>query len=188
MCGTVQDVTELKKMEKKLREYIQDKVQSARYLVKNIESRRETILKVVKAIMDRQVDFLVRGPGHLKPLVQSDIAGEVDLHESTVSRVTSNKFAQTPWGVFELKYFFVSRLKSGGEEDRSSDEAINLIKDIIARENPEKPLSDDEIQARLKKSGIEVARRTIAKYRGQLNIPPSNKRKKLNLINRKGSP
>ncbi len=175
-----------KSIEKKLRQYIQDKLQSARYLVKNIESRRDTILKVVKAIMGRQINFLVRGPGHLKPLQQSDIADEVDLHESTISRVTSGKFAQTPWGVFELKYFFVSRLKSDGREDRSSDEAITLIKDIIARENPLKPLSDGEIQTRLKKSGIEAARRTIAKYRGQLNIPPANKRKKLNLINRKG--
>ncbi|MBP7582858.1 MAG: RNA polymerase factor sigma-54 [Spirochaetes bacterium] len=174
-----------KSIEKKLKEYIQDKVHSARYLVKNIESRRDTILKVVRAIMDRQLDFLVKGPGHLKPLVQTDIAREVGLHESTVSRVTSNKFVQTSWGVFELKYFFVSRLKSGDENERSSDEAMNLIKDIIAGENPERPFSDDEIQAKLMKSGFEIARRTIAKYRGLLRIPPSGKRKKLNIIQKK---
>jgi RNA polymerase sigma-54 factor len=155
--------------------------------VKNIESRRGTILKVVRAIMDRQLDFLVKGPGHLKPLVQTDIAREVGLHESTISRVTSNKFVQTCWGVLELKYFFVSRLKSGGENERSSDEAMNLIKDIITGEDPVKPFSDDEIQAKLMKSGIEIARRTIAKYRGLLNIPSSSMRKKLNKINKKVS-
>jgi RNA polymerase sigma-54 factor len=176
-----------KSIEKKLREYIQDKVQSARYLVKNIESRRDTILKVVRAIMERQVDFLVKGPGHLKPLVQTDIAREVGLHESTISRVTSNKFVQTCWGVLELKHFFVSRLKSGVDNERSSDEAMNLIKDIIAGEDPARPYSDDEIQSKLMKSGMEIARRTIAKYRGLLNIPSSGMRKKLNKINKKVS-
>jgi RNA polymerase sigma-54 factor len=109
------------------------------------------------------------------------------MHESTISRVTSNKFVQTCWGVFELKYFFVSRIKSTDTEDRSSDEVMNLIKDIIAAENPENPFSDEEILARLNRAGIDIARRTIAKYRGILNIPPSNKRKKLNMIKTKGS-
>ncbi len=176
-----------KSIEKKLREYIQDKVHSARYLVKNIESRRDTILKVVRAIMSHQVNFLIKGPGNLKPLVHAEIARETGRDESTISRVTSGKFVQTGWGVFELRYFFVSRLKSGGNEDRSSDEAMNLIKDIISGENPEAPYSDEEIQVKLQKSGIEIARRTIAKYRGQLNIPPSNRRKKLNNISKKGS-
>lgn len=175
-----------KNIEKKLKDFIQDRLQSARSLVKNIQSRRDTILKVVKAIMHHQQDFLVKGPGHLRPLVQAEIAREVGMHESTVSRVTSNKFAQTPWGVFELKHFFSTRIKSEDGNERSSDEAASLIRDIIAQENPAKPLSDDEIQVRLKKAGIEISRRTIAKYRGKFNIPPSHMRKRQNFINRKG--
>ena len=99
-----------KNIEKKLKDFIQDKLQSARYLVKNIQSRKETIIKVVKAILLHQEDFLIKGPGHLKPLVQAEIAREVGMHESKVSRVTSNKFVQTPWGVFELKYFFATKI------------------------------------------------------------------------------
>jgi RNA polymerase sigma-54 factor len=176
-----------KSIEKNIREYIQDRVYSARYLIRNITSRRETILRVVRAIMERQMEFLVKGPGHLKPLVHTDIAQELGLHESTISRVTSNKFVQTGWGVFELKYFFVSRLKSGTDEERSSDEVMNLIKDIVSGEDPEKPFTDDDIAMMLEKSGIIVARRTIAKYRGMLSIPPSNKRKKLNKLKAKRS-
>ncbi len=180
------DLLRKKNIEKKLKDFIQDRLQSARALVKNIQSRRDTILKVVKAIMHHQQDFLIKGPGHLKPLVQAEIAHEVGMHESTVSRVTSNKFAQTPWGVFELKHFFATRIRSEDGNERSSDEAASLIRDIIAQENPAKPLSDDEIQVRLKKAGIEISRRTIAKYRGNLNIPPSHMRKRKNFINRKG--
>ncbi|HON78628.1 MAG TPA: RNA polymerase factor sigma-54 [Spirochaetota bacterium] len=181
------DLLRKKSIEKNIREYIQDKVQSARYLIKSISGRRDTIIKVVNAIMEHQIDFLARGPGHLKPLVHTDIAQQVGMHESTISRVTSNKFVQTSWGVFELKYFFVSRIKSTDTEDRSSDEVMNLIKDIIAGEKPENPFSDEEILARLNDAGIDIARRTIAKYRGILNIPSSNKRKKLNMIKTKGS-
>jgi RNA polymerase sigma-54 factor len=171
-----------KNIEKKLREYIQDKMQSAKYLIRNISTRRDTILKVVKSIMEHQTEFLIKGPGHLRPLIHTDISGEVGLHESTVSRVTSNKFVQTPWGVFELKYFFVSRIKSGETGEVSSDEVMNLIKDIISQENPLMPYSDEMVLARLKTSGIEVARRTVSKYRGILNIPSSGKRKKMNMI------
>ncbi|MCU0847258.1 MAG: RNA polymerase factor sigma-54 [Spirochaetes bacterium] len=172
-----------KSIDKNLRKYIQEKVQSARYLIKNISSRRNTIRKVVYAIMDRQMQFLVKGPGNLNPLTHLEIAQEVGMHESTVSRVTTNKYVQTGWGVFELKDFFVSRLKSGGtDDDRSSDQAMSLIKDIIAYENPESPFSDEEIAERLEKAGVSAARRTIAKYRGILNIPSSNRRKKINLI------
>ncbi len=177
-----------KNVEKKLREYIQDKVQAARYLIRNISSRRETIIKVVRAIMENQGDFLLRGPGNLKPLTHIDIAGEIGMHESTVSRVTSNKFVQTSWGVFELKYFFVSKLKtSNANEEQSSDNAMKLIKDIISTEKPDKPFSDEEIVTMLEKAGIRIARRTIAKYRDILHIPSSSRRKKLNLIKAKGN-
>jgi RNA polymerase sigma-54 factor len=172
-----------KNIEKKLKDYIQDKMQSARYLVKNISNRRNTILKVVGSIMEHQREFLKRGPGHLKPLTHGEVAREVNMHESTVSRVTSNKYVQTCWGVYELKYFFVSRIKSStGNDDASSDAAMNLIRDIIDRENPERPCSDEEIVRIAGKAGIDVARRTVAKYRGILGIPPSSKRKKINKI------
>ncbi len=172
-----------KNIEKKLQEYIQDKMQAARYLMKNIATRRNTILRVAGSIMTHQKEFLERGPGHLKPLTHGDVAKDLNIHESTVSRVTSNKYVQTSWGVFDLKYFFVSRLKSAdGSEDSSSDEVMNLIKDIIERENASEPLSDEAIVRILGKAGVTVARRTIAKYRGILMIPTSNMRKKINKI------
>lgn len=172
-----------KNIEKKLKDYIQDKMQSARYLVKNISNRRNTILRVVGSIMEHQRVFLERGPGHLKPLTHGEIAREVGMHESTVSRVTSNKYVQTSWGVYDLKYFFVSRIKSShGDSDASSDAVMNIIRDIVEREDPGRPYSDEEIVRRAGKAGIEVARRTVAKYRGLLNIPPSNKRKRINKI------
>jgi RNA polymerase sigma-54 factor len=172
-----------KNIEKKLQDYIQDKMQSARYLMKNISTRRNTILRVAGSIMKRQKDFLERGPGHLKPLTHGDVAQELGIHESTVSRVTSNKYVQTSWGVFDLKYFFVSRLRSAdGTEDSSSDEVMNLIRDVIVREKVSEPYSDEAIVRILGKAGVTVARRTIAKYRGILGIPPSNMRKKINKI------
>lgn len=172
-----------KNIEKKLREYIQDKIQSARYLVKNIDNRRNTILRVVGSIMKHQREFLERGPGHLHPLTHSEVAKELNLHESTVSRATSNKYVQTGWGVFDLKYFFVSKLKTGGSGgETSSDEVMNLLRDVIERENAAHPYSDEEIVRILGKAGLKVARRTVAKYRGILNIPPSGRRKKINKI------
>jgi len=174
-----------KSVDKEQREYINSRLQSAMALLKNISSRRDTILKVTSAIMTSQKDFLVQGPGHLKYLTHHDIAGEVSVHESTVSRVSSGKYIQTPWGVFEMKYFFVSRLKNTGDnsdDDQSSDQVRMLIQDIINNENPENPFSDEEVVNLLKEKGITVARRTIAKYRDILNIPASNKRKKINMI------
>jgi RNA polymerase sigma-54 factor len=172
-----------KNIEKKLRDYIQDKMQSARYLVKNIANRRATILRVVDSIMKRQREFLERGPGHLHPLTHSEVARELNLHESTVSRATSNKYVQTSWGVFELKYFFVSRLKAAGNgNETSSDEVMNLLRDVVERENAERPYCDEEIVRILGKAGMHVARRTVAKYRGILGIPTSGRRKKINKI------
>ena len=176
------DLLKKKNIDKNLKDYIKDKLQSARALMKNISGRRDTITKVVTAIMHRQREFLEKGPGHLRPLTHTMIAQEVGLHESTVSRVTSNKFVQTGWGVFELKYFFVSRLKSA-EGDQSSDMIQSLIKDIISRESSERPLNDEEILLELKKRGIHCARRTIAKYRRNLGIPSSGIRRRLNMIN-----
>lgn len=174
-----------KSIDKEQREYLNSRLQSAMALLKNISSRRDTILKVTSAIMMSQKEFLLQGPGHLKYLTHHDIAGEVNVHESTVSRVSSGKYIQTPWGVFELKYFFVSRLKNSGDnndDDQSSDKVKGMIQEIISAENPENPLSDEEVVNLLKEKGVTVARRTIAKYRDILNIPASNKRKKINMI------
>ena len=176
-----------KSIEKKLKDYIQDKLQSARYLIKNISSRRETIIKVVTAIMQVQREFLEKGPGNLKPLTHIEIADMIGMHESTVSRATAGKFVQTSWGVFELKYFFVSKLKSQNNDNKSSDQVMGLIKNIIDNEDSMKPLSDEDIVMMLKKNGINIARRTISKYRGILQIPPSNKRKKINMIKSEGT-
>jgi len=174
-----------KSIDKEQREYLNTRLQSAMALLKNISSRRDTILKVTSAIMRSQKDFLEKGQGHLKYLTHHDIAGEVNVHESTVSRVSSGKYIQTPWGVFEMKYFFVSRLKNPGDnndDDQSSDKVKGMILDIINSENTDNPLSDEEVVNLLKEKGVTVARRTIAKYRDILNIPASNKRKKINMI------
>jgi len=174
-----------KSIDKEQREYLNTKLQSAMALLKNISTRRDTILKVTSAIMRNQKDFLEKGPGHLKYLTHHDIAEEVNVHESTVSRVSSGKYIQSIWGVFELKYFFVSRLKNSGDnndDDQSSDKVKGMIQEIISNENPDSPVSDEEVLNLLKEKGITVARRTIAKYRDVLNIPASNKRKKINMI------
>jgi RNA polymerase sigma-54 factor len=174
-----------KNIDKKLKEYIRDKMGAAKQLMKNIAGRRETIEKVVRAVMMHQTAFLERGPGHLKPLTYAKIAEIVGCHESTVSRVSSNKFMRCQWGTFELRYFFASKIRSGADL-HSSDEALSLIRDIVARDKPESPLSDDEIAVYMEGAGVSVARRTIAKYRDILNIPSSNKRKRLNLLKAEG--
>ncbi|HOP62910.1 MAG TPA: RNA polymerase factor sigma-54 [Spirochaetota bacterium] len=174
-----------KSLGKEQHDYISNKLQSAKALIKNIEGRRETIIKVVSSVMKHQREFLEKGPGNLKYLTHHDVASEVEVHESTVSRVCSNKYIQTSWGTFEFKYFFVSRLKNPGEdidEDQSSDRVKGLIQTAIAGEDPEKPYSDEELVILLKEKGVTVARRTVAKYRDALNIPSSSKRKKINMI------
>ena len=171
-----------KPADEKLIEYIKTKMQSANNLLTSISNRKSTISKVVSAIMNHQREFLKHGTGHLKPLVYADIATELGLHESTISRTANNKFVQTSWGVFELKYFFVSKLKSGGNNQHSSEEVMSLIKEFVAGEDPGNPASDVEILNVLKEKGIDIARRTIAKYRSNLNIAPSHIRKKLNFI------
>ncbi len=171
-----------KNIDKNLRAYIKERMQSARDLLKNISNRRDTILRVAGAILLHQKEFLLTGPGSLRPLTHAEIAHEVGLHESTISRTTSNKFVQTPWGTFELKYFFASRLKGSAAGEVSSDHVMGAVRDLVAREDAANPLSDEEILAKLQAEGVSCARRTIAKYRAVLGIPPSNKRRKLNMI------
>ncbi len=160
------------------REYIRKKIESARWLMESIERRRRTVLRVTESIFEVQRGFLDEGPTHLKPLTLRDISDDLGISESTVSRVTRNRYVQTPRGVFELKYFFNSALstKSGGVA--SSLSVKEIIKSMINEEDPQKPLSDNDIELQLGHKGVNIARRTIAKYRGELNIPSSTKRKK----------
>ncbi|MDP6376757.1 MAG: RNA polymerase factor sigma-54 [Pseudomonadales bacterium] len=159
--------------------YLKDNLAEARWFLKSLESRDETLLKVATRIVEVQRGFLEYGEEAMKPLILADIAEAVDMHESTISRVTNNKYIRTPRGIFELKYFFSSHVgtSSGGEVSSTAIRA--LIKKLTAEENPRKPLSDSKIAAILAQQNIKVARRTVAKYRESLAIPPSNERKQL---------
>jgi len=159
------------------RQYVEQKLRSAIWLIRSIEQRKRTIYKVGKSIIKFQSEFLDHGISHLKPLVLRDVAEDISMHESTVSRVTTNKYMHTPRGIFELKFFFHSGLSSSSGNDISSIAVKEKIKNIILSEDVSNPYSDKEILDLLKKDGIEIARRTIAKYREDLNIPSSVKRK-----------
>lgn len=160
--------------------YLRTQLQEARWLIKSLESRNSTLLKVSQCIIDRQMDFFEHGAEAMKPLILADVANEVEMHESTISRVTTEKYMHTHRGIFELKYFFSSHLSTQSGDECSSTAIRALIKKIIAAEKPAKPLSDNQIATLLKETGIRVARRTVAKYRELLLIPPSVERKKLN--------
>ena len=159
--------------------FLRDNLQEARWFIKSLQSRNETLLKVATCIVERQQGFLDHGPEAMKPMVLHDVAEMVEMHESTISRVTTQKYMHTPQGIFELKYFFSSHVstESGGECSSTAIRAI--IKKLVTAENPRKPLSDSKITALLEEQGINVARRTIAKYRESLGIAPSNERKRL---------
>ncbi|GAB2796194.1 RNA polymerase factor sigma-54 [Halomonas shantousis] len=161
--------------------FMKQHLQEARWLLKSLSSRNDTLLRVGREIMTRQFDFLTHGEEAMKPLVLADIAQAVDMHESTISRVTTQKFIHTPRGVFELKYFFSSHVGgSDGEGDAYSSTAIRArLKKLIGDEPPRKPLSDSKLVDLLAKDGIKVARRTIAKYREAMGIPSSSERKRL---------
>jgi len=164
-------------MQEKDREYIQSKFESASWLMESIERRRRTILKVTESIFDVQRDFLERGHEYLKPLTLRDIADRVGVHEATVSRVVKNRYVQTPRGIFRLKYFFSSGISNDEGGMTSSISIKEMIKNMIDTEDPKNPLSDNEIEDILKEKGFKIARRTIQKYRSELNILPSSKRK-----------
>lgn len=159
--------------------YLRDQLQEARWFIKSLQSRNETLLKVATRIVEHQQGFLEHGEEAMKPLVLHDIAEAVEMHESTISRVTTQKYMHTPRGVFELKYFFSSHVSTDSGGECSSTAIRAIIKKLVAAESPKKPLSDSKIAALLGDQGINVARRTIAKYREALSIPPSNERKRL---------
>src|SRR6188768_1185326 len=161
------------------RAYVKDKFRSALWLIKSVEQRQKTIHKVASSIINFQRDFLDHGIEYLRPLVLRDVANDIGMHESTVSRVVTNKYMHTPQGVFELKYFFHSGIASSYGEAVSSVTIKQRIRKIIEQEDPRKPLSDSKIVSILQREGLELARRTIAKYREELKIPTSNQRKVL---------
>ena len=158
---------------------MKDKFRSALWLIKSVEQRQKTIHKVANSIINFQRDFLDHGIEHLRPLVLRDVANDIGMHESTVSRVVTNKYMHTPQGVFEMKYFFHSGISSSYGESVSSVTIKQRIRKIIENEDPRKPLSDSKIVSILQREGLVLARRTIAKYREELKIPTSNQRKVL---------
>lgn len=159
--------------------YLQDQLQQARWFIKSLNSRNETLLKVARTIVDRQRAFFDHGPEAMKPLVLHDIAEAVSMHESTISRVTTNKYMLTPRGIFELKYFFSSHVATADGGACSATAIRSMIKKLIESEPPNRPISDSKIAEILAGQGIHVARRTVAKYRESISIPPSNQRKSI---------
>ncbi len=162
----------------KQKEFVQEKMRSAQFLLKSIQQRQRTIHKVTESIVKFQREFLDKGIAYLKPLILRDVAEDIGMHESTVSRVTTAKYVHTTQGIFELKYFFNSSIARTGGDDIASEAVKNHIKQLVASESAKNPYSDQKIVELLKAQGIEIARRTVAKYREVLGVLPSSKRKK----------
>jgi RNA polymerase sigma-54 factor len=161
------------------KEYLISKMNSAQWLIRSINQRRQTLFKVVNCIIDFQIDFFRLGISHVKPLTLKEIADKLNMHESTISRITTNKYIQTSWGVLELKWFFSSGVKSHSGIMESSKKIHDMIKNLIKDESDKDPFSDQDIVDIMEKQGIEIARRTVAKYRKILNILPANRRKRI---------
>jgi RNA polymerase sigma-54 factor len=166
-----------KEIPENARSYIQEKLKSAAWLIKSIHQRQRTIYKVTESIVKFQRNFFDKGVTELKPMVLRDVAEDIGMHESTVSRVTTNKYVHTPQGIFELKYFFNSSIKSFDGDSFASESVKEHIRNIIKSEDKSKPRSDQEIAEMLTGRNINVARRTVAKYREAMGILPSRKRK-----------
>jgi RNA polymerase sigma-54 factor len=163
--------------DKRTKEFLQGKLSQAQWLIKTVEQRRSTMVKVMNAIVEEQKEFFDRGPQALHPLTLQQVATKIGMHESTVSRVTSNKWVQTPRGTFPLKYFFSSSLSTAGGEEVSAKAAKDRIREIVSKEDDKRPYSDQKIADMLKDEGLVIARRTVAKYREQLGILPARMRK-----------
>jgi RNA polymerase sigma-54 factor len=166
-------------IEKETKDYIKEKLQSSLMLIKNIEQRKNTVLKVAKGIVEEQEEFFLYGKNHIKPMILRDIAEKTGFHESTISRTVNGKYMLTPKGLFEFKYFFSSGVKDCDGDMVSNINIKNELKDIIDKENKKKPLSDQKICDILNLKGINISRRTVAKYREELNIPGSSIRKEI---------
>lgn len=163
----------------KAKDYIHERLRSAQWLIRSIQQRQRTILKVTRSILKFQRDFFERGPQHLRPLILKDVAEDIEMHESTVSRVTTNKYVHTPQGIFELKYFFNAGISRSTGDDLASEAVKERIKKLIDSEDTAHPYSDQRLVELLQEEGIDIARRTVAKYREQLGVLSSAKRRKL---------
>lgn len=168
-----------KEMAPQVKEYIQDKLRSAVWLIRSIHQRQRTLYRVTASIIKFQKDFFEKGISHLKPMVLRNIAEDIQMHESTVSRVTTNKYVQTPRGLFELKFFFNSRVPSGTSDGLTPEAVKEEIRRLVSAEDPQKPLSDQLITDLLQKNSIQIARRTVAKYREILGILPASRRRQI---------
>jgi len=157
---------------------LRTQLQEARWLIRSLEIRNETLLKVARSIVQWQTAFLDHGDEHMQPMILKDVAEAIEMHESTISRVTTNKYMHTPRGLFELKYFFNSGISRTDGDSIASESVRERIRELVAREDPKNPLHDGQIASTLEKSGISIARRTVAKYRELMGILPSLKRKK----------
>ena len=165
--------------DKDTKRFIKERLDSALSLIKNIENRKSTTIKIAKSILKRQEEFFEKGEKYIKPMKMQEVADELNLHQSTISRGVNGKYMLTPFGMFEFKYFFSKGLETQGTENTSAISIKNFIKDIIKKENKAKPLSDEKIKQLLNKKGVNISRRTVTKYREELEIMPSNKRKTL---------
>ncbi|MEK7676262.1 MAG: RNA polymerase factor sigma-54 [Verrucomicrobiota bacterium] len=177
ISNTYKDLMSQAESSTEVREYIRDKIRAGKFLIKSLHQRQQTIMNIAKEIVHRQHEFMEKGVAHLKPLTMVQVAEVVGVHETTVSRGVSGKYMQTPQGIFEMKYFFTSGIKTASGVGMSNTSVKDMIAEMIKQEAPAKPLSDEEIVKILAQKGIVIARRTIAKYRSELNILPSHLRK-----------
>lgn len=178
ISNTYKDLMSQDKGGADVKDYIRDKIRSGKFLIKSIHQRQQTISNIAHEIVSRQKEFLEQGPSALKPMTMVQIADAVGVHETTVSRAISGKYMATPQGVFDMKYFFTPGYQTSGGESMSNTSVKGAIAELVKGEDPKSPLSDKEIVEILEKRGIPIARRTVAKYRGELNILPSNMRKR----------
>jgi len=160
-----------------VKSYIRERIRSGAFLIKSIHQRQKTIHKIATEIVSSQEGFLDHGVSHLKPLTMAEVAERVGVHETTVSRAVAGKYMRTPAGLYEMKYFFTPGIKTTSGEQVSNKTVKDMIANLVAHEDPDHPLSDQEIVVKLKEKGIKIARRTVAKYRIVMRIPPSHMRK-----------
>ena len=163
---------------KDVREYIRGKIRDGNFLIRSIHQRHDTILKIAREIVVRQSDFLENGVSHLKPMTMSEIAGKVEVHETTVSRAVSGKYMKTPQGLYEMRYFFTGAIQSSdGGQGKSNTSVKQILSELVENEDKSKPLSDEAIVKLMGDKKVKIARRTVAKYRGELGILPSSMRR-----------
>src|SRR5436189_825583 len=177
ISNTYKDLMSQRENSAEVRNYIREKIRAGKFLIKSLHQRQQTILNIAKEIVRRQCEFMEKGVAFLKPLTMVQVAEVVGVHETTVSRAVSGKYMQTPLGLFEMKYFFTAGIQTASGDGPSNTVEKDMIADICKNEDPTKPLSDQEVVKMLKDKGIVIARRTVAKYRTELNILPSNLRK-----------